>query len=98
LDNLIADATDMMRTSASPINALRIIPARPTIWRRGAPRSVRHTRTADLTRPTAANRPLDPQPSASFAIFRLRPGRRFCGMVIAQCTVHIGTCYKGSSP
>jgi len=31
LDNLIADATDMMRTSASPINALRIIPARPTI-------------------------------------------------------------------
>jgi len=31
LDNLIADATGMMRTSASPINALRIIPARPTI-------------------------------------------------------------------
>ncbi len=28
LDILIADATDMMRTSASPIDALRIIPAR----------------------------------------------------------------------
>jgi hypothetical protein len=28
LENLIADATDMMRTSASPIDALRIVPAR----------------------------------------------------------------------
>ena len=28
LETLIADATDMMRTSASPIDALRIVPAR----------------------------------------------------------------------
>lgn len=28
LDALISDATDMMRTSASPINALRIVPPR----------------------------------------------------------------------
>jgi hypothetical protein len=27
LDDLLADATDMMRTSASPINALRIVPS-----------------------------------------------------------------------
>jgi hypothetical protein len=27
LDALIADATDMMRTSASPIDAIRIVPA-----------------------------------------------------------------------
>jgi hypothetical protein len=30
LEMLIADATDMMRTSASPIDSLRIVPAR---WR-----------------------------------------------------------------
>lgn len=28
LETLITDATDMMRTSASPIDALRIVPAR----------------------------------------------------------------------
>ena len=28
LESLIQDATDMMRTSASPIDALRIVPAR----------------------------------------------------------------------
>ncbi len=27
LDNLIMDATDMMRTSASPIDAIRIVPS-----------------------------------------------------------------------
>lgn len=31
LDGLIADATDIMRTSASPIDALRIVPARSTL-------------------------------------------------------------------
>lgn len=31
LETLMADATDMMRTSASPIDALRIVPARWTL-------------------------------------------------------------------
>lgn len=31
LETLVADATDMMRTSASPIDALRIVPARWTL-------------------------------------------------------------------
>ncbi|HEY0630106.1 MAG TPA: hypothetical protein VGD23_12335 [Sphingomicrobium sp.] len=31
LETLIADATDMMRTSASPIDAFRIVPARWTL-------------------------------------------------------------------
>ena len=31
LDRLIADATDMMRTSASPVDALRIVPARSAL-------------------------------------------------------------------
>lgn len=30
LDRLLADATDMMRTSASPIDALRILPSEGT--------------------------------------------------------------------
>ena len=31
LETLIANATDMMRTSASPIDSLRIVPARSTL-------------------------------------------------------------------
>jgi hypothetical protein len=31
LERLIEDATDLMRTSASPIDALRIMPARSTL-------------------------------------------------------------------
>lgn len=31
LETLIADATDMMRTSASPVDGIRIVPARWTL-------------------------------------------------------------------